>query len=265
MLPLSSPGWINLSQQQWFQEILCKWDRADKQHDAAEFTSHMVECMGMPGLTVPWERRVLTSIGLETADKSCGFQPLTLQFPADCNIRAHFTLKELIASWHQQLGMCTALNSQPDLVCLHLDRFSCDDSGTIIKLPNTVGFWPGCMLPVFDGPDQLDIQMVSYHTVAVVAHLGTDRSGHYQAMLRCQFHDDFVQPPAAWLITDDNKTVDITYQFPDWFYGNATLIWLCRSDRAKLSDIIPRLRNRLMDDLMPSPSLLDLLAASPHN
>ena len=243
---------VSLCKLPWFADLLKTWHDTDRQHDAAEFTCHLVTHLGLR-LPTDWEKRLMTENGMITADLCAVFQPINLQLPVDST---HVRLQDLVDSWTQENGMQTALMHCPDLLCLRIDRMFKSLDGVVNKLHTGVGFFPGCDIPNFDNCSDLDTTPTGYLVVAALMHLGSAEGGHYRCLLRCGLRWNAGNQMASWLLTDDNSKPQIVNELPYWIYQHVNVIWLSRQD---VTHLFPSIWNHVT---VSEPSLLNLLAES---
>ena len=121
-------------------------------------------------------------------------------------------------------------------------------SGQLYKHDANITFAWEVQVPTLT-PDTA-IHHVSYTIVAVTAHLGSDKSGHYQTMLRTYPEVSDITAPSMWMFCDDCRLPERCWVFPPAFSRGITGIWLCRTDRLEM---------HLMEQPRPSPDT-DLLS-----
>ena len=248
----------SLTKQPWFVDVMTSWNAGGRQHDVAEFTSHLVRRLSLV-LSQDWERRLMTENGLEVLDHCNEFQPSTLQLDPNTD-HDHVTLQELVNRWTAAHGMQTAMALSPDLICIHIDRFAqMTDAETLSKLTTGVGFFPGCSVPCFDTCSDILVAPSFYQVIAAVIHLGNAQNGHYRTLLRCDLRWNARNEFAQWLMTEDRQKPFVTSALPDWVWQNVTLLWLCRDSCA---NCYPHIWSHGEDRMVQAdpPSLLELLA-----
>jgi hypothetical protein len=86
-----------------------------------------------------------------------------------------------------------------------------------------------CLVPKFID-DTLRTEMIEYQIIALTAHLGEDRAGHYRSALRIAPSLPFQTRPAEWLLTEDWQRPSPVWHLPNWLRRCATIYWMIRSD-----------------------------------
>ena len=223
----------------WFQQLLTTWEGEGAQCDPVEFLTHLVTGLQIPGLEWTWERRVQLGTEISVRDKSELLQPITLHIDPEQSHAGWIRLDNMINSWANYMGMCTAMCKYTPLVCFHVDRHVMTGSGETYKSALSIGMHGVFSIPFFTGQNT-DIKWEDYSVIAAIAHLGDDRSGHCRAILRVE-HD--IQPghePFMHLITDDNEVPTKCWREPTWFLQNVMCVWLCHMDHLDLHQCEPR-------------------------
>ena len=209
----------------WLFPVLNQWHSNGEQGDPVEFLTTLLQGLSIPGIEWKWERRVQIGLSCSIRDQSTACSPLIMYIDPEQAHADWITLPSLIHSWHEYMGMHTALVGQPHFVCIHLDRTNLAGNGTTFKSDTSVDILGSCQLPFFND-DKLQIERQDFQTVAAVAHLGQDQAGHYRSILRTA-HGPRSSQPARFLITDDNRPTVWSDTVPSWFASNITCIWLC--------------------------------------
>ena len=125
--------------------------------------------------------------------------------------------------------MTAALLTAPPCLCLHLDRYYHDDTGSLCTISCDVCIDTEINMPIFTAA-HLGVAFTGYIPVAGIAHKGLDRAGHYQTALKIQPTVVPAHQPAAWLITEDGMAPNPVWHLPSWFGQGLTVIWLVRTD-----------------------------------
>ena len=253
----------NLSMETFFRDVLHCWGRSDmaslansiSQEDAAEFVQAWLRMLNTHVFDMRWEKRVMQDDAVRVMDHNQASEcPIRLQFDEFTLSLQFCDLSRLALLWHQVDGMSTALLHGTSCVCLHIDRcYQCPD-GSISKIACKLCCEDECFLPVFSD-DKLSSHFLSYQVVGLMSHLGSDGAGHYRSALKVQPMVMGTTHPIQWLLTDDWRRPSATWALPEWFLRNVTMVWLVRSDQARLPVY------GVSSDSEPNPMtiLLDLL------
>lgn len=211
----------------WFQQILQSWPDEGVQCDPVEFLTHMVKGLAIPEINWSWERRV--QLGTEISIRDCGdkFTPITLYIDPELSHAGWIRLDSLINSWHNYMGMQTALLQDAPLICLHIDRNIVSGDGRPCKSDHLVGLHGVFSMPCFQD-DSLTITWHDYRVISVITHLGTDQAGHCRAALRVHEAPDCAEGPYMQLITNDNVAPSRHWHEPTWFLQNVMCVWMCK-------------------------------------
>ena len=115
------------------------------------------------------------------------------------------------------------------------------------------------MFPMFCD-EGLRCEQVSYIPIAAACHLGQDRAGHYQGVLKITPTIIQQHTPVTWLITQDNAKPCPVWHIPLKLKCNMTVVWLIRADCMHLPNL--PVSEQTMDDLQdaagrPETSQLD--------
>ena len=136
--------------------------------------------------------------------------------------------------------MKTGLLTASEVVCVHIDRMY-ETQGCVTKSSCAISLESEVTFPVFSTGHALTCEMICYIPVAAAFHLGEDRSGHYQAILKIQPTVLNGPKPANWLITQDNDIALPVWGIPQTFAATLTVVWLIRSDCLQLPTYMEQL------------------------
>ena len=210
----------SLMQQDWFYEIIHKKIPLTEQGDPVELVSFMLRGFAFTGINMSWESRLQLGKEIRSDDKSDAMSPLVLQFDGVISLRS------LVRTWMNHLGMQKALTSDSTLICIQIDRSIVQGDGRIGKSTAVVGLHGGVDIPFFE--DQgLDIFWRDYQVISAVAHQGQDSAGHCRSILKTWPDTSDLQTPCLFLLADDNVQPVRIWHEPAWFAKNVSCIWLC--------------------------------------
>ena len=223
--------------EEWFLQVLRCWGTLDPQvapclwtqQDSAEFVSHWLLQMGCSAFDMSWERRYEQNSSIHVCDSSAQHIPLHLRFDSTYADMTQCSLTPLFHLWRQANGMVAALVESPVCLCVHLDRTCTDADGNLKQSECKVQIDDFCLVPKFIDAT-LRTEMIEYQIIALTAHLGADRAGHYRSALRIAPSLPSQTRPAEWLLTEDWKRPEPVWHLPNWLRRCATLYWLIRSD-----------------------------------
>jgi len=218
---------IHLPDVSWFQTLLQTWNGDGAQCDPVEFLTHLVTGLDIPGLNWTWERRVQMGAEISIRDAGDKMTPITLYVDPELSHAGWIRLDSLIHSWHNYMGMQTALTQDTPLLCFHIDRNVLTGDGQTAKSDLSIGMHGVFGVPCYTD-HTLDITWHDYKVIAAIAHLGTDQAGHCRAILRVQADQRNEACPYMHLLTDDNVTPSRCWHEPTWFLQNIMCIWLCK-------------------------------------
>ena len=218
---------VHLPDVWWFQQILQSWHGDGVQCDPVEFLTHLVKGLGIPRLNWSWERRVQLGTEISVRDQGDIFTPITLYIDPEQSHAGWIRLDTLIQSWHNYMGMQTALLQDTPLVCLHIDRNIMSGDGHPCKSDHLVGLHGVFSMPCYQG-DGLAITWQDYRVISVITHLGTDQAGHCRAALRVNEEPECAAGPYMQLITNDNVAPSRHWHEPTWFLQNIMCVWMCK-------------------------------------
>lgn len=242
-----------LDAQDWFLSLLQGWNDPQGQADSAEFGHRFARWLALDILSNSWERRVTASDVTEVHDHGDQYMPLTLQLDPTMTSEHEISLTALLRHWSQELGMCAGLTDPRDLLAIHIDRLVMTPGGALYKHEACITFAWEVHVPVLQTGTTL--HTVPYTIVAVTAHLGDQKGGHYQTMLRTYPEVSDLAAPSMWMFCDDCRLPTRTWLFPDNFSQGITGFWLCRTDKLEM---------HLMEQPhTPAVDLLTVLHAQP--
>lgn len=234
----------------WFEQLLECWGMPQTQQDCGEFVSATLQWMSSTGIDMSWERRC--ELGEQVCCHDCShvYMPLHLQFSSTLAARETCTFSELLHLWQQVDGMKAALLRAAPMICVQLDRLVHTSTDQIEKSSCAVNLDAETRFPVFsDGT--LACAQIHYTLVAAAAHLGQDRSGHYQAVLKLQPTLLNSARPVQWLVTQDNQRPTACWRPSQLLCQNLTIAWFVRSDCLYL----PKYHAEVCEaDFAPAPS-----------
>ena len=199
---LNQGGRLNLASHFGLRNVFSGWPLTNRQCDAAEFTSFVLNKAGM--IQAVWEAREIGRGVHNVVYAGCGM--LYMELPSsDCD------LQELVSAWSHQ-AQTHALALRSEFVVLHLGRFPHRGKSTA-----QVRFQQQVRIPVFS--EGIDCVWETHIAVAGIVHYGdSPLSGHYRAVLRTQ--DD-------WWLTDDDTPAVKSDQREELCRGLYT-VWLKR-------------------------------------
>ena len=223
--------------EEWFLQILRCWGTLDPQaeprlwtqQDSAEFASHWLLQMGCSAFDMSWERRYEQNGSIHVCDSSAKHIPLHLQFDSIYADMTQCSLTPLFHLWRQADGMAAALVESSVCLCVHLDRTCQAADGSFRQSECKVQVDDFCLVPKFID-EKLRTEMIEYQIIALTAHLGEDRAGHYRSALRIAPSLPFQTRPAEWLLTEDWQRPSPVWHLPNWLRRCATIYWMIRSD-----------------------------------
>ena len=131
-----------------------------------------------------WEKRMTVAEALHVMDSNpSATMPLCLHFDPTKLAFQYCDITSLALTWHQVDGMRTSLTTGSPCLCVHVDRCFQKSDGTISKIQTALQCDEECFMPVLAKDGQSSI-FIGYTIVAVMAHIGSDGSGHYRAGLK---------------------------------------------------------------------------------
>lgn len=232
---------LNLCNEPWFQQILRCWEAGDPtfdplligQQDAAEFITNWFSLLQSVAFDMRWEKRVAIEDIVTMVDSSSRHAPICLKFDDVLARCMTCDLTQLFTAWCQDNGMSTALSTAPPCLCVQVERGLSDSQNNLTQCECMIHVHDPCTVPVFSA-DSLMHMPVEYQVVAVTAHIGQDQAGHILAALRIAPTVLQELRPANWLLTDDWKPPEPTWDLPSWMKRRANTYWLIRTDCMQL-------------------------------
>ena len=231
----------SLADAQFFRQILSCWGHHELleissigQQDASECAHVWLRLLRSPLFDMRWEKRMYVADAPHVMDSNPeATMPICLRFdPAKIDFElCDFT--GLALTWNQVDGMSTSLLTGSPCLCVHVDRCSQGPDGLIGKIQSALACDDECYVPVL-ASDGRSCFFQGYTIVAVMAHLGSDGSGHYRAGLKLRPAISDSVHPLQWLLTDDWRAPEATWLLPDWILCNITMAWMVRSDLVSL-------------------------------
>lgn len=231
----------NLGDTEWFQQIVRCWGDRDplfdpvniSQQDAAEHVAIWFSLMRSSAFDMQWEKRLEENEQVRVFDTSSQHSPICLKFDSLIAYTTTCDLTQLFRLWCQVDGMHTALTQSPPCLCIQIERRITDEMNNLFRSECMIQTEEPCLVPVF--VDQsLQYELVEYHVVALVAHIGADQAGHIRAALRLAPSIVDTIKPAHWLITEDWKRPEPIWEIPSWMKRHGIMYWLIRADCLQL-------------------------------
>ena len=213
-----------------FEGLAHVWGPRAGQEDAHEFVTALLEWSRPSCANMSWSRRMSEAETITMYDTGSRGMPPTLTIGA-CE-KGACSMQQLIDTWHEHSGMKTCFHEAADLLCLHLDRHTRNDSGDVCRAAWEISVDPNVLIPIWNDPAGITLHCREYVPISLVLHSGTMHSGHLQAAL---------QTPHGWVITDDGR---VALEDPAQLHGNLqniTYIWLVRDDILRFHEIPPSL------------------------
>ena len=245
---------IHLADIAWMHNLMRSWGNTADQGDAVEFIHFMLRGLNFAGFSHRWERRVQMGLLTSVRDENDAFAPVILHIDPSMADGNRVLLRDMIQDWHDHLGMVTALTTDTDLICVHIDRFVRSGPEVITKSNLSVGFHWGCSFPFFTD-QSLQVTWKDFQVVAALAHQGEDGAGHYRAWLKVGHSTNPGVPATLALLTDDGRPAERVWTEPDWFNCGLTCLWLCSCDALKLETLPPHICNPASDSAPTSSGL----------
>ena len=194
-LASAQPVWIrNLPQ---MQAVMRLWIDPNRQHDVAEFFSHLVRHSRMPFGQECWQAREIRGPVLHVLDEGSLCTPIPLHFPASPVEGQALTFQDCAEQFFRGQARLCALASAAPLLCFQLKRYVFDvNTGVTHKCTAPVWFLETTLqVPVWQDADTLRVRQVPYQISAIAFHEGpTPNAGHYRTCLLHQGH---------YYVTDD--------------------------------------------------------------
>ncbi|CAE7539323.1 unnamed protein product [Symbiodinium sp. CCMP2592] len=212
------------------------WTRPHSQHDVAEY---LVFCRRfvIPDLLMGrWQNRLIIADDnhprCQVRDCGDAWPMLLAMPPSQCRRSpdSRLTIQRLIHAWKDQAAAgLTALDSEPSLLVLQINRFSTTANGA--KDDTHVLPDPRILLPCFQHrplphDSALTVRYCEYQLIAVISHEGPNAaSGHYRALL-CTYPPD--AEPTFWQC-DDSKAPIIQSVMSSHTLATGYLYFYCRT------------------------------------
>ena len=171
------------------QAIMRLWNDPNRQHDVAEFLSHLITQCRMPFGLECWQVRAIRGLELCVLDEGSLGTPIPLATPVPPNHGQALTFQDCAARFFQEAehpDQKCALASIAPLVCFQLRRYEFDaDTGITHKCTTPVDFSQSTLqVPVWSGVDAVQTRYVPYRIIAIAFHEGvTPTAGHYRTCL----------------------------------------------------------------------------------
>ena len=191
MLQRQSADWADFSgQEKAFQSLLTKgqynafaletpgfegltgaWGSFHRQEDGHEFTHTLLSWCRPACMDLTWSRRYVAKGNVLTYDHGSTDMPPTLTVGA-CEKGAS-SLQRLISAWNNHCGMKTCFHHAHELLCLHLDRLTRNDSGEVCRAAWQIEIEAEVRVPFWMTDDNMAPFSQEYVPVAVIFHNGS--------------------------------------------------------------------------------------------
>ena len=194
-LASDQPVWIRKFPQ--LQAVMRLWIDPNRQHDVAEFFSHLVRHSRMPFGHEYWQAREIRGPVLYVLDEGSLCTPIPLHIPALPVDGQALTFQDCVEQFFRGQARLCALASAAPLLCFQLKRYVFDvNTGVTHKCTAPVWFIETMLqVPVWQDADTLRVRQVPYQISAIAFHEGlTPNAGHYRTCLLHQGH---------YYVTDD--------------------------------------------------------------
>lgn len=115
--------------------LLAHWSvehAPNRQNDAAEFLQYLLRWAGdrvHTCLTCNGRKNGMPNQDVETRDTGGPYLPITLQFASGVFVRR---VRSLLQDWNTDDGMLRCLVGNPDLLCVHLERWTGTDADNVM-------------------------------------------------------------------------------------------------------------------------------------
>ena len=195
-----------LMQDMLWRMLVAQWTDCHRQHDVAEFISHIVQRHGFAVVQGTWQARRFFEGEFQIRDEGTCSQPLLLHMPAPPpGLDSQLQVQSLIDFWSGAQESIHALLHAPNILMLQLDRFH-NRLGRVHKRQDAVEVNREIMVPFF-ADHRLYIELAHYRLVATIMHHGSHpRTGHYTAYL--------LSEGQLWSC-DDNRSAQPAQDFSD--------------------------------------------------
>ena len=181
--------------------MVSQWADCHRQHDIAEFISHLAQRHNFAIVQGKWQARRLFEGEFQIRDEGTCSQPILLHMPtAPPGLDVTLQVQSLIDFWSGAQANIHALLHAPDVLMLQLDRFR-SDTGRVFKRQDAVDVNREIMMPFF-ADHQLYIELAHYRLLATITHHGAHpRTGHYTACLHAE--------GSLWSCDDNRSAVSV--------------------------------------------------------
>ena len=158
------------------RRIFSGWSHGGRQHDIAEFISHLLHSCQALIFRGTWEARYSIGEQVRVIDQGICEQLVSLELPNESS----WTLQQAIDSWGNQAHI-HALVSAPQWLAVRLNRFQMTADG-VVKVRSSMRWRTHVNVPLFS--DGICTSHVTYSVKAMAIHIGAHvDSGHYRALL----------------------------------------------------------------------------------
>ena len=190
-----------LMQDMLWRMMVSQWADCHRQHDIAEFISHLAQRHNFAIVQGKWQARRLFEGEFQIRDEGTCSQPILLHMPtAPPGLDVTLQVQSLIDFWSGAQANIHALLHAPDVLMLQLDRFR-SDTGRVFKRQDAVDVNREIMMPFF-ADHQLYIELAHYRLLATITHHGAHpRTGHYTACLHAE--------GSLWSCDDNRSAVSV--------------------------------------------------------
>ena len=190
-----------LMQDMLWRMMVSQWADCHRQHDIAEFISHLAQRHNFAIVQGRWQARRLFEGEFQIRDEGTCSQPILLHMPTTPpGLDATLQVQSLIDFWSGAQANIHALLHAPDVLMLQLDRFR-SDAGRVFKRQDAVEVNREIMMPFF-ADHQLYIELAHYRLLATITHHGAHpRTGHYTAYLHAE--------GSLWSCDDNRSAVSV--------------------------------------------------------
>ena len=188
-----------------------------EQQDILEFTAFIIDRLGPSFLSCRWCTRFqfVTHETHPMLDREKGdrYAPILIRFIHYLDLACNLT--DLIAHWHDSLGVCRASDQERHCLILMFDRHS---EGQNRKCTQKIQISGDTVhFPCFAAADG-QVAFLPFRIAAISYHIGANpNTGHHRTALKYQGH---------WLVYDDNKLPEHVHILSDEILCNITMIWL---------------------------------------
>ena len=187
------------------------WREPNRQHDAAEFATFIMQRLEWGQMMGQWEARISVGGAVQLRDRHFTQSPISLTLsPGQPSLNA------CVQTWHSQAAL-HALASRVPLICLQIMRFRQVARGTWQKDQIALEWGDTVQVPCFTNSASLEVSWLTYRIVAVSLHIGArPDAGHYRSLL--------TNAGQHW-ITDDARAADKIDRHTPEHQRQAYLFW----------------------------------------